>query len=152
MKKKVVAYIIGMLSFLYIVSLFFISKNQNPYYVKMESTEAFCYVNRAETGNLYETSVVIANHSNRTLSSQLNINLSYHLYRVVEDTQELVSIENIRTTIPNIYPGDSTEVRLQFEVPAENGTYILYADLIEENVIWYSERGMRTPYITIEVH
>lgn len=152
MRKRVVAYVAGMLFFLYTVSLFLISRNQNPYHVKMESTEAFCYVNRAETGNLHETSIVITNHSNRTLSSQLNINLSYHLYRIVGDTQELVSIENIRTTIPNIYPEDSTEVRLQFEVPIENGIYILYADLIEENVVWYSERGMRTPYITIEVH
>ncbi len=152
MKKRVVAYIIGTLFFLYTVSLFIISKNQNPYYVKMESTEAARYINRAGAGNLHETSIVITNYSNRTLSSQLNINLSYHLYRIAEDTQELVSIENIRTTMPNIYPGESKEVQLQFELPAEDGIYIIYADLIEEDVIWYSERGMRTPYITIEVH
>lgn len=151
MKKRIGICVIGVAFFLYTVSLFLISSNQNPYLVEMSVQENYLSISREETGAFYYIPVEISNKSSRTVSSQLNTNLSYHLYRVGENDDTLISLENGRSVVPNIYPGDSEIVELQYEVPVEKGVYIIYIDLIEEGVKWYSESGMLTPYVMIEV-
>ena len=150
MKKRISLSILCML--FYVASLFFISSKQNVYDVELEINQSNYVINRVENGAYCNIPLVISNHSNRTVSTQLNINLSYHLYKVVEGQHELVSIENIRSTVSNIYPKEVKEVNMQIEVPTESGTYIVYADLIEENVTWYSEHGMLTAYTILEVY
>lgn len=152
MKKKMILGMLCLLFIMYTFSLFYISNGQNVYNVEIQMISEYYAVSQTDARNVFDVPVIIKNYSNRTVSSQLNIALSYHLYRVNDETQELISIENMRSVIPNVYPGDKQQVNLQFEIPLEKGTYILYADLIEENTVWYSECGMLAPYVYIEVY
>lgn len=154
MKSNVIKiYIISVIAVIsiYICSLYYISGTQNPYNIIIDSDQDYFIIDNLLIGREFEIPIKISNVSNKAISSLLNINLSYHLYKYNSDSQELISIENIRTSLSNILPGDEETVAMKFKVPDNRGKYIIYVDLIEEGKAWYSEYGTLTKPIIIEV-
>lgn len=84
--------------------------------------------------------VTITNHSNRNLSSQKSIYLTYHL---LDENKENVQSDNIRTELPLIEPNETLNIEMDVENPACKGNYFLEIDLVEidsleESVSWFN--------------
>lgn len=150
-KKKGFFGLFGLLFGGYILSLFWISGRQNPYLVQIEAKQDYFVVDREQSGEEFWIPILVKNTSFQAIAAEFHRNLSYHLYALDQEEQTLLSIENVRTELGQILPGDQKEVWMRVLVPLESGVYILYVDLVEEGVTWYSEHGTLTKPIVIEV-
>jgi hypothetical protein len=75
----------------------------------------------------------------------LPTHLSYHLAVEVADgaPPRLVEFEGRRTDLPeDVPPGGVVQVMAIVQAPEAAGTYHLSWDLVQENVTWFSERGI----------
>jgi hypothetical protein len=68
------------------------------------------------------------------------VKLSYHW--MSEDAEQLIVLDGERTELPrDLPPGDRAEVVATVTAPARAGRYLLWWDLVHENVTWFSDTG-----------
>lgn len=151
MKKRTILGLAGLLFGCYILSLFWISGKQNPYLVQIDAKQDYFIIDREWSGEDFWIPILIENTSWKAIATEFDIFLSYHLYFSNQEEQTLLSIENIRTELGQILPSEKAEILMHIAVPLEKGVYILYVDLVEEGITWYSEHGTLTKPIVVEV-
>ena len=90
-----------------------------------------------------ETTVVvrIKNTGEQVLSSEHNHFLSYHLRN---EHGEMLQFDNPRTELPPIEPGETKDISMKVKAPTNAGTYLIEADIVQEGVTWFAEKGNRT--------
>ena len=70
-------------------------------------------------------------------------------YHVFDALTGVLIVDGARTaTECDVQPGNSTGVRLQFELPAEDGKYQVLLSPMREEVAWYYEQGW--PFLLVE--
>jgi len=85
---------------------------------------------------------------------ELPTHLSYHLTEEPGDgsPSRLVQYEGRRTVLPeDVPPGSVVQVIGIVQAPDATGTYRLSWDLVEENVTWFSDRGIAVAELSIDV-
>lgn len=92
--------------------------------------------------------VTIDSRRYRELSSEQGFYLSYH---ILNTEKEEVLHDGLRTDIGIIDARGVKKINMLFEVPEISGSYILEIDMVEEQVTWFSEQGMPTLQIPLEV-
>jgi SAM-dependent methyltransferase len=95
-------------------------------------------------GATFHVPVVVENRSGVSWSSRggLPILLSYHRYRLHETVPELTAFDNPRTPLPAfVHPGESVELSVQTQAPAEPGDGLLVFDLVQESRTWFADQG-----------
>jgi hypothetical protein len=84
----------------------------------------------------------------------LPTHLSYHLAVELADGEppRLVEYEGVRTDLPeDVPPGGVVQVVGIVKAPEAAGTYRLSWDLVQENVTWFSDRGIAVAEQSIDV-
>src|SRR5271157_227535 len=67
--------------------------------------------------------------------------IGYHIFDAETGT---LLVDGPRTPLArDVAPGESARVRLEFELPSENGRYQALISPMREGVCWYYERGWR---------
>jgi hypothetical protein len=68
--------------------------------------------------------------------------LSYHWHR----DGKLIDFDGVRTFLPfgEIAPGQSVLIEASVKVPSASGTYTLKWDMVQEDVTWFSWKGVPT--------
>jgi len=105
-------------------------------------------------GTVFQVPLTIENRSQAVWSSnsQFPIYASYHLYRRIDDHDELVTFDNRRTALPeSIGLGERITMRIDVAAPARLGSYVAEIDLVQEGVSWFVLKGMRTRSLTFRV-
>lgn len=140
MKKKnmIIMVLASFFIILYVVLLVKISRSQNPYHVEFMTEKEEYVISEEEEQDIYYIPVTILNKANRELTSKKDFKLSYHLYD--KEGREL-SYDNIRTDLSQILSTDKKKVDMKVTVPKQKGIYLLRIDIVQENVIWFSETG-----------
>ena len=88
----------------------------------------------------------IRNESGDTWRASEGFGIGYHLFDA--DTGTLL-VDGARVAPErDVKPGESTAVRLDFEVPEENGHYQVLISPMREGVCWYYEKGW--PVLLVE--
>jgi hypothetical protein len=88
----------------------------------------------------------LRNESSETWRAADGFALGYHLFDA--DTGTLI-IDGPRLHLErDVAPGETASVRLDFEIPAENGRYQVLISPMRENVCWYYEHGW--PFLLVE--
>jgi O-antigen ligase len=68
------------------------------------------------------------------------VKLSYHW--MSEDAEQVLVLDGARTELPrDLPPGERAEVSAIVKAPARAGRYLLWWDLVQENVTWFSDAG-----------
>ena len=68
------------------------------------------------------------------------VKLSYHW--MSEDAEQVLVLDGARTDLPrDLAPGERAEVSAIVMAPARAGRYLLWWDLVQENVTWFSDAG-----------
>src|SRR5436309_2296628 len=80
----------------------------------------------------------IRNDSPDTWRAAGGFAIGYHLFDA--ETGTLI-VDGARVPIPDLKPGESARVALDFEVPPEDGDYHVVISPMHENVCWYYEQG-----------
>jgi hypothetical protein len=66
--------------------------------------------------------------------------------------EQLVTRMDGRHGLPNnLKPGEEVEVPLQITAPSKPGEYILEADLVQEQVAWFQDKGSETAKAKVSV-
>jgi len=74
------------------------------------------------------------------LSWPAGLNLAYHVY---DSANRLVTWDGARTALPSgLAPGQAVTVQAQLVAPLLGGTYSVRWDVVQENVSWFSQRGV----------
>ena len=150
---KIYGIVIGLLFIIYVTSLCYISAimNDHPYRIKTSAKQVMYEVQLADEGILY-VPITIENISNRLISSNNNISMGYHLYSVdKEGKQTMISWDNTLTTIEDIFNNETGICNVALTIPDKVGTYIYYIDVLETDKCWFSEKGVLTIPVTVEV-
>lgn len=153
-KLKVYATIIGFLFIGYVVALGYISArmNSHPYRITTSATQIMYEVTRDKDAQVIYVPIKITNNSNRLISSNNKMNMGYHLYKIDSNgKQEMISWDNPLTSIKDIFNNESGICNVAISIPDKAGTYICYIDLLEDNKCWFSEKGVLTIPVTVEV-
>jgi SAM-dependent methyltransferase len=98
----------------------------------------------AEPGQAVTVPVTIENGSNAVwcTNSHFLIRASYHLYRIVDGREELVSFDNVRTHLPRpLKSGDTMTVPLEIAPIEQPGDYIADIDMLQEYITWFTPHG-----------
>jgi predicted O-methyltransferase YrrM len=75
--------------------------------------------------------------------------LSYHL---LSSSGQIIAHDNVRTYLrESLKPGESTEVDLRINAPAQPGSYRLELDLVWEGVMWFKNIGNPPCLVALEV-
>lgn len=134
----------------YIISLFYISDYQKKYHVNLYPKQNEFSVSVDYANTIAEFPITVENATNKCVSTQLE---DYLIYEIDGSSGDyIVSYENPKTTIPNIYPDEIKDVDLQVVVPDKVGTYIVSVNIEDANGIKMSESGLVPAEFTIEVY
>jgi peptidoglycan hydrolase-like amidase len=77
------------------------------------------------------------------------VRLSYHW---LDAAGRLVVWDGARTDLPrDLAPGESIALSALVVAPAQPGAYLLQWDLLQENVAWFSTRGVPAPTLPVQV-
>lgn len=77
------------------------------------------------------------------------VRLSYHW---LDAAGRMVVWDGARTDLPrDIAPGESVSLNALVVAPPQPGTYLLQWDLLQENVSWFSARGVTGPAVPVRV-
>ena len=88
----------------------------------------------------------VRNDSRETWRAAEGFGLGYHLFDATTGT---LIVDGARVHSENdVKPGETTHVRLDFELPAEDGRYQVWLSPMRENVCWYYEQGW--PFLLVE--
>jgi hypothetical protein len=106
----------------------------------------------ARSAEVIKLPVRIENRSNTSFrqSDFLTFGLSYHLLSS-DGTMIRWDQPRVRFSTP-LRPGDSRQMELPINAPAEAGRYLVEVDLVCERVNWFSKAGNPTPRVPLEVH
>lgn len=155
MKKiKLYGTVIGILFIIYVVGLCYVSArmNDHPYRVITSAKQVFYEALLENKDQPLYVPITIENRSNRLISSNNNISIGYHLYRVDENgEQTMISWDNQLTNIPDIFNNETGICNVALILPDKEGTYIYYIDILEAYKCWFSEKGVLTIPVTVEV-
>jgi hypothetical protein len=89
----------------------------------------------------------VRNDSGETWAAAEGFGIGYHLFDA--ETGTLI-VDGTRVQLERDFkPGESAPVRLEFEVPPEDGRYRVIVSPMREGVCWYYERGW--PFLLVEV-
>lgn len=154
-KVKIYSIIIALIFVLYVAGLCYISvkMNAHPYKIKTSLKEQVMYEVKLEDKDkpLY-VPVIIENKSNRLISSNNNMNIGYHLYSVDEEgKQVMLSWDNKLSYIEDIFNNETGLCNVELMIPEKAGKYIYYIDVLEKEKCWFSEKGVLTIPVTVEV-
>ncbi len=92
--------------------------------------------------------VTLYNGSERKLSSEENIYLSYH---ILSTDGEVLEQDGSRSALEPVESGEEMTEQLSVIAPTAAGEYILEIDIVEEAVAWFSELGMEPIQIPLTV-
>ena len=109
----------------------------------------------APPGALLEIPVAIENRSEvawASTGSLLPIFLSYHVHRVRGTGTDVAVFDNPRTALPAfVTPGARVHVDVRVQTPEEPGDYLIVFDLVQESRTWFSDRGIPTAGVRLQV-
>jgi hypothetical protein len=155
MKKiKIYGILIGITLVIYITSLYYISAkmNNHPFRIFTSTNQMMYEVSLNDRDKRLYVPIIIKNRSNRLISSRNNISMGYHLYNVDEkQNQTLISWDNELTNIEDIFNNENGECNVALTIPEKTGVYIFYIDVLEAGKYWFSEKGVLTIPVTVEV-
>ncbi|WP_395546970.1 MULTISPECIES: hypothetical protein [unclassified Lacrimispora] len=155
MKKiKLYGTLIIIISIIYIISLCYISVqlNNHPYRIVISADQLMYEALLQDKDKQMYVPIVIENKSNRLISSNKNISMGYHLYSVDNDyNQTMISWDNALTSIDDIFNNEKGICNVALTIPDKAGTYIYYIDVLEADKYWFSEKGVLTIPVTVEV-
>ena len=97
-------------------------------------------------GRAAHVEVAVRNDSAETWRRSEGFRLGYHLFDA--DTGTLILDGAHVAPESDVGPGESTRVRLDFDLPLENGRYQVLLSPLRENVCWYYDRGW--PFLLVE--
>ena len=84
--------------------------------------------------------------------SLLPIFLSYHVHRVRGTGTDVAVFDNPRTALPAfVTPGARVHVDVRVQAPEEPGDYLIVFDLVQESRTWFSDRGIPTAGVRLQV-
>jgi lipopolysaccharide transport system permease protein len=88
----------------------------------------------------------VRNDSGETWAAAEGFGIGYHLFDAESGT---LIVDGARVQLErDLKPGESAPVRLEFEVPPEDGRYRVLVSAMREGVCWYYERGW--PFLLVE--
>lgn len=112
--------------------------------IKSNEKEIVC----DEGNDSFEITVSIDSYRYHDLTSDENVFLSYH---VLNEDGTMNTFDNERSIlIPIAARGKGNEI-MKGTAPSNAGKYLIQIDLVEENVTWFSEKGMPTVQIPLTV-
>ena len=153
-KVKICGVIISIMLIIYVILLCYISTkmNNHPYKIYTSTDQTMYNVTLSnETKQIY-VPITIENRSNRLISTRNNISMSYHLYKIDDNqNQTLVSWDNPLTNIDDVFNNEIGVCNVALTIPEKNGLYIYYIDILETGKLWFSENGVLTIPVTVEV-
>jgi lipopolysaccharide transport system permease protein len=88
----------------------------------------------------------IRNDSQATWRASEGFGIGYHLFDV--ETGTLIADGARAHPEREVRPGESTAVKMDFELPAEDGRYRVVVSPMRENVCWYYDQGW--PFLLVE--
>jgi SAM-dependent methyltransferase len=106
-------------------------------------------------GTAWTVPVTIENSSHVVWcsASHFMIRASYHLYRRIDGSDELVAFDNVRTPLPGpLAPGQQVTIPLEITAIDEPGDYVAEIDMLHEFVSWFGDRGfssVRLPFTVV---
>ena len=78
------------------------------------------------------------------------VHVSYHW--IDPATERMIIVDGLRTALPHdLAPGETLALAAHVRAPAKVGTYVLQWDLVQEDVIWFSERGSAVAEVKAQV-
>ncbi|MFW6679575.1 hypothetical protein ACOAOT_18250 [Lacrimispora sp. AGF001] len=153
-KMKKYSILVSILLFIYVFTLSIISvkMNNHPYRIFTSASQVSYEVSSKDANRELFVPITIKNKSNRLISSRNNINIGYHLYGVDENKeQKLIAWDNQLSNIEDIFNNEEGTCNVTLNIPDEAGVYIYYIDVLESNTQWFSEKGVLTIPVTVEV-
>ena len=151
---KIYGIAIGIVFITYVASLCYISAkmNDHPYRIKISAKQVMYEVQLVDNDKILYVPITIENKSNRLISSHNNISMGYHLYSADnDDEQTMISWDNALTSIEDIFNNETGICNVALTIPDKVGTYIYYIDVLETSKCWFSEKGVLTIPVTVEV-
>jgi len=105
---------------------------------------------RAGVGETVTLAVSVKNASGEAFPHGEGVfGLSYHL---LSSSGQIIAHDNVRTYLrESLKPGESTEVDLRINAPAQPGSYRLELDLVWEGVMWFKNIGNPPCLVALEV-
>lgn len=145
MKKIIYCIVLFLLFALLILSGYSQSRVPNQYDLKLKTKEKSLSVFSQQNSTV---NITIDSRRYHEIVSEQNIFLSYHILDI--NNKELLH-DGLRTSLEMIPARGIQKEVVNFIAPKEPGKYILEIDLVEEGVTWFSEQGMPTLKILLEV-
>lgn len=96
---------------------------------------------RSKVNESFTVDVAIKNKMYSNLDSEYGYFLTYHLRSANNKT---LYIENIRTKIEKIKPGEAKLIKMIVDTNIKPGEYIMEIDIVKEHEFWYKDKGNRT--------
>lgn len=138
----------GILVFLYIGAMIFISSLQQDYAVKVTAMQQEFRFPAADAE--YVIPIVVDNRANRMLTStdDQKCFLSYHLY---SEDGKLLAYDNERTEFINrVFSGQTSEEEIRI-IGLESGIYYVALDVVKDGEAWFSEKGAECDTVKVIV-
>jgi hypothetical protein len=147
-KNKFIIWIISILimviflgSFVWVAQKYYTSN----IYVDFDVEERYEFSLKDE---IVEIPVKIRNRMINEIGSTQKYFLTYH---ILSENLEVLKFDNIRSEIPQISPGLSSEVRMAIELPKSKGVYEIEVDIVKEGDYWLSEKGNEKKKIRVKI-
>jgi SAM-dependent methyltransferase len=108
----------------------------------------------ARPGGRCQLSVRVFNTGNTiwlhgTRRSRGEVGLGGHLR---DATGEMVAPDFFRASLPrSVQPGDSLELHAEITAPTAAGTYRLELDIVDEDIVWFGQKGSATVQIELRI-
>lgn len=151
---KLYGMIIGVVFIIYVVALCYISTrmNDHPYRIKTSASQEVFDVSLQDKDRVIYVPITIENKSNRLISTNNNISMGYHLYAVDKNgKQTMVSWDNTLTSIEDVFNNETGICNVALYIPDKAGKYIYYVDVLDSGKCWFSEKGVLTIPVIVEV-